>query len=375
MRRLRLVDLLPFASIVVWTFAYVAWSRDTFALRFPAVNVPLLLVTIGLVPFCAWALVRIPRWQADNLSSAVAETDRFNAENEGRKTLATILAGVALLAGSYSAMVTFLEQREERFAARYVSAVQNLGTTTDDARPLRVGAIYALERIGRSSSEDYDPIVELLTSFVRERGARTPEDRNPPEDVRAAVAVLARRQIEREYPFVHILQLANTNLKGLDLRGAHLEFADLRGADLSGSDLSAAHVCGADLSGTEFRDARLRDADLRLAALSAMPGGTDVKTILLDGAVLYGPAWSNARPRDVSDLKLAGTAVNVGSTFNSVVARSGSTPVTSVVAVNAWLASVRERFPKSRMKSPCYAEEAASVKVVHEFGRAYGSQP
>lgn len=374
--KITIYELMPVLSVVVWVIALFAWSRsDLLPPTLAGLNLPLLIAIIGLVPVCAWALFRIPRWQAGSLSSAVAETDRFTAENEARRTLATILAGVALLGGSYSAMVTLLEQREDRLAARYVSTVQNLGTVTGDARPLRVGAVYALERIARTSPEDYDAIMELLASFIRERGVRTANDGNPPEDIRAALVVLARRRIEREYPIVHKLQLANTNLRTLDLRGAHLEFADLSHADLSGSDLSGAHLCGADLSDTELRGARLRDADLRLTALNAVPAGSDINTILLDGAVLYGPMWTIATRRDLGELKLGGTAVNVSSTFDTVAAKLGASPLLNAPAVDTWLQSVHKRFPKSRWGFPCFAEGSASVSAVQEFARFYGSRP
>jgi hypothetical protein len=38
----------------------------------------------------------------------------------------------------------------------------------------RVGGIYGLERIARESEEDYWPITEILTAYVRKNAPRTP---------------------------------------------------------------------------------------------------------------------------------------------------------------------------------------------------------
>src|SRR5258708_16989569 len=67
---------------------------------------------------------------------------------------------------------------------RYTKAVGQLG---DESSPVRVGGIYALERIGHDSPEDRTTIIYVLGAFIRER-SRVPErDEQPPEDVMAGV--------------------------------------------------------------------------------------------------------------------------------------------------------------------------------------------
>src|SRR5258708_17438363 len=67
---------------------------------------------------------------------------------------------------------------------RYTKAVGQLG---DESSPVRVGGIYALERIGHDSPEDRTTIIYVLGAFIRER-SRVPErDEQPPEDVMAGI--------------------------------------------------------------------------------------------------------------------------------------------------------------------------------------------
>src|SRR5258708_6137008 len=93
---------------------------------------------------------------------------------------------------------------------RYTKAVGQLG---DESSPVRVGGIYALERIGHDSPKDRTTIIYVLGAFIRER-SRVPErDEQPPEDVMAGIRVVGR-----------LLPLSEVklNLRGADLRNTDM---------------------------------------------------------------------------------------------------------------------------------------------------------
>ena len=136
---------------------------------------------------------------------------------------------------------------------------------------VRLGAIYALDRISKDSRRDHWTIMETLTGFVREqapwpprqpignpfvqlqvggggdetKGENTPAEETekgaeplgaqirPPTDIQAVLTVLGRRD-ERARKLDQAarrrLGLRNTDLRGADLFGAHLQGADLRRA-------------------------------------------------------------------------------------------------------------------------------------------------
>src|SRR5215218_6330267 len=92
-------------------------------------------------------------------------------------TLAQILGGTALLSGLYFTWRTLQVNREGQLTDRFTRAIDQLGKTDDEGNRLfeiRIGGIYALERIARESEEDYWPIMEVLTAYVRQHARWLP---------------------------------------------------------------------------------------------------------------------------------------------------------------------------------------------------------
>jgi hypothetical protein len=135
---------------------------------------------------------------------------------------------------------------------RYGKAIEQLGS---DKLDVRIGGIYALERVARDSRRDQPTVVEVLAAFIREHSRELwpqpgPDDdddevlgRLTRPDVQAAATVLRRRDRERD-------------VRRIDLSGANLSRADLAG-EVSRTIFRASAVLGAD-----FRDADFRHADL-----------------------------------------------------------------------------------------------------------------
>jgi hypothetical protein len=80
--------------------------------------------------------------------------------------------------GVYSSMQTLDLSREGQITDRFTKAIEQLGALdrtmdqTGNPRPklsVRLGGIYALERIARDSEKDEWPILEILTGYVREQ--------------------------------------------------------------------------------------------------------------------------------------------------------------------------------------------------------------
>jgi ABC-type multidrug transport system fused ATPase/permease subunit len=72
--------------------------------------------------------------------------------------VAQILGGSALLSGLYFTWRTLQVNREGQITERFTRAIEQLGATHDDMSKnleLRLGGIYALERIAKESEEDH----------------------------------------------------------------------------------------------------------------------------------------------------------------------------------------------------------------------------
>ncbi len=202
--------------------------------------------------------------------------------------------------------------------------------TTEPNLEVRLGAIYALERIGRDSARDHVTIMEILCAYVREnakaRDAPPPlEDmqdraegesadaresvlrehdlkrddffdnlRLPRVDVQATLTVIGRRDKDRtarERSRDFRLDLRETNLCSVDLSGLRLDGANLFGARLEGADLDSAQLEGADLSGSRLTRAYLPEVRLERAYLE----GARLERANLFGAHLEGANLGNAR--------------------------------------------------------------------------------
>jgi ribosomal protein L29 len=277
------------------------------------VSIVLLVVFLFLLP-----IYQVSRYGINNT------TENATLENEYRATLAQILGGVAIGVGLYYTWrrINIAEEdlkatKEGQITERFTRAVDQLG---NPAIEIRLGGIYALERIANESEKDYWPIMEILTAYVRknssaETSAETVENKKVTHlvmdmqaydsatsklsevrkvslDIQAILTVIRRRKNffnEGEENFLNLratnlrkADLGDANLQRADLRGAHLEEAYLRDANLQGADLRGAHLQGANLGDAYLQGANLGSAHLQRANFR----GALLKKADLEGAHL-----------------------------------------------------------------------------------------
>ena len=172
---------------------------------------------------------------------------------------------------------------------------------------MRLGGIYALERIANDSDKDYWPIMETLTAYVRERvpwrepssvppekalveEPISPQSRSPaptpkarhgyPGDPHRPGPAQVPLRARREYAIGFAPNrpswggLHGSHLEGAILIGAHMEGADFLLANLEGAFLPGAFLQGANLSLTNLNRAILMKAHLEGADLSTAIGLT-----------------------------------------------------------------------------------------------------
>jgi hypothetical protein len=251
------------------------------------------------------------------------------------QTLAQIVAGLGFFGTLYFTWRTLRVNREGQVTDRFTKAIAQLG---DETLQIRLGGIYALERISRDSERDYGPIMEVLTAYVRDKAPSTAEesetstsraaasteatggatvpgpstssraepqqkDKKPPTDIQAVLTVLGRRAVP-----VPVLDFGRTNLIGAHLEGVHLEGANLLGAHLEGANLLGAHLEGANLMrGAHLVGASLWGAHLEKADLHGADGltwkqidqaFTDGETRLPDDLLSSPRRKTEAKPSD-----------------------------------------------------------------------------
>jgi hypothetical protein len=144
---------------------------------------------------------------------------------------------------------------------RFTRAVDQLGAANDQGekrQELRLGGIYALERIAIESADEYHwPIMRVLTAYLRQNASwQKHQVVRADADVQAILTVIGQRPRYYEAGEDQHLHLYGTDFSGYDLRGAHLEGAYLINADLGDADLAGAHLARANLQGADLREVR-----------------------------------------------------------------------------------------------------------------------
>lgn len=206
---------------------------------------------------------------------------------------------------------TYRLTEEGQVTDRYTKAIEQLGSDKPD---VRIGAVYALERIARDSATDHPTVIEVLAAFVREHSRErwpplppgVPELEAPPHrtrpDVQAAITVIGRRDTRR-------------GRQPIDLTAANLTRAKLTGADLSGAGLGHAKLAKAQLIRANLAHAELNDANLTAANLisanftGALLPGAILRDTFLSGAILTG---ADLRGADLTGATLDRAFVTMG---------------------------------------------------------------
>lgn len=295
-----------------------------------------------------WLVIYAPQYFVRSPSEAdlrkVDAAKRLELQNDVRTTLLQGLGGLAVLAGAafaYGQLLTNRRQlqhsiessqqqqeldRQGQVTERFTRAIDQLGHENPD---VRLGGIYALERIAKDSPQDRASIAEILAAFVRNHAPWPPNrpgqpgDDWPSEDIppmwewapeaQAALTVLGRQEppIDLRQPLdlrrtdLRRADLIDAQLPEVDFEGAQLWSADLRGArlrkanffeaDLHGADLEGAVLQGASFAVAELDDANLERAQLQGADLRGFVQGANLRNAQLQGANLKGSRLQGAR--------------------------------------------------------------------------------
>ncbi|MEV4146977.1 pentapeptide repeat-containing protein [Amycolatopsis sp. NPDC049691] len=296
------------------------------------------VVVVAAVVLCAGAVAALLALPAVIVpANAVPDAaTRLRLQNEYRTTVLQGIGGLVVVLGAYFTWRQLQVSRGQlRHSLDSAMAQLQLGTRTQvneqlsrsigqlghDRAGVRLGAVFALEQIARTSVDVRAGIHELLAGYVRSESPWSGHDRatlvalepefapgDPPElpllkvrapDVQAALTVLGRRlevpgeAIELQSTDLRACYLGQAALRGAFLGRAMLAGSDLTGCKLSGAWLRRANLRGVAASGADFRGAVLRDAILR---------GAD-----LTGADLRGADLSNA---DLTEATLEGVRVD-----------------------------------------------------------------
>lgn len=293
-----------------------------------ALAAALLVLWVALGPGASWMLEHLDKVQLGNLDDAkrAEALDRIRGRAVAVGTGMLALVAIFFTARTASAALSSSDAAQQTAAAaqqtaaateqgmvtgRYTAAIDQLGS---DKLDIRLGGVYALERIARDSARDHPTVIAVLAAFVREHshdadahtalntdetsGSTSGRTRFRP-DLQDALTVIGRRATRHDVDPINLrsanlaraelggAKLRNAILVGADLTGAKLIEADLANADLLSAILSHALLMGANLTDARLTSATLINAKLRKANLSRVEAETaDMTGVLLVEATM-----------------------------------------------------------------------------------------
>ena len=273
------------------------------------------LITAGVLGFLALsvaAILWVPGFFVDSAAGSqpvppLTTAQRVTAVTNARQGVLFIVGGLIAV---FTLLITLAKHNLDRDAnrtTRYTEAIKQLGDK--ESLAVRLGGIYALERIAQDSERDRQTILDVLCAYLLAESPNEQKTReeftNMKSDTAAAAIAMGR-----------ITQL-HTPKNAVALGGANLTSANLTNADLTGSKLNHANLFDANLTGanliktklirTNFREADLTSsvlvfADLTKANLTkANLLSADLRGADLTEANLYAANLTNA---DLTDAYL-----------------------------------------------------------------------
>ncbi len=215
-----------------------------------------------------------------------------------------ILSGLGAVFGFYTSIIRTETAEQGQITERINKAVEGIGKNNEDGKAVtevRLGALYALERIAQDSIRDHVQIMEILCAYVRHNCPKEQKIEdvieslknkkiktitksiNEPlrEDIQAAISIIGRRKkwsegkkrLQKESEMQYHIQMHYCNLDNVELPNA-----TLCGAGFIGVNLSNAVLIGADISDAWISFANMNDALL---------GGMEMKGTITRGAYAY----------------------------------------------------------------------------------------
>lgn len=142
------------------------------------------LVACGFLVLALSGIILVPRLlyppltatDLHDVASAQARIELQQAQsrlaNDARSAMLQSLVGLLVVLGAAATWRQVHVNREGQLTERFTRAVDQLGSQNMD---VRIGGIYALERIAKNSADDRNSIQFLLGAFIRNH-AKWPAD-------------------------------------------------------------------------------------------------------------------------------------------------------------------------------------------------------
>lgn len=286
-----LIIILVFIGFIIYQIVKFATAAETrnyvlnhWLIIFGSLSMILTFLFIWLIPKYQTKSLNTKKGN-ENQSEFDLEKERIKLRDDTRKTMAQIIGGVFFVLGLFVTYNTFELNREGQVTERFSKAVELIGSKE---LSVRLGGLYALERIANDSPKDHITVMEILAAYIRENSMKEPPETEPvpvpkidekqiaetfqeeplkdvydvaTTDVFAAITIINRRNIINDKERLKF-DFTLANLNGVDIRYADFDEAIFDGTTFQGAVLSMS-----DFSYAKFQNANLKNADLMASDL------------------------------------------------------------------------------------------------------------
>ena len=180
-----------------------------------------------------------------------------------------ILSGFGAVFGFYTSIIRTETAEQGLITDRLNKAVEGLGKNKENSKPVievRLGSLYALERIAQDSIRDHIQIMEILCAYIQENSPRdfTKDVTKQPEpirkDIQVALTIIGRRHKwagGEKYLKKETQQNYRLDLRSCDLGRAEIDGTNFSKARFDRSVLSCVSINEAILTYASFYDSKL----------------------------------------------------------------------------------------------------------------------
>lgn len=216
----------------------------------------IIIILVAVIIVIILAIWKLPIYQIKDFKS-IKESDKFNLENEARKTLVQIFGGIFFLGTLFFSWNSYKLSINDQLSKRFS---ETISLFTNEKVNARVAAIYSLENLAHEYIKERETIYQLLVSYVKEKTVqeRITKDTNwlsdkyysscsnyiyidrfsikrdsanlISSDIQAAINSLLR--MKKLYNRKEYLDLSNLNLEGLRIKDLDISGVDFRYSNL-----------------------------------------------------------------------------------------------------------------------------------------------
>ncbi|UJQ95520.1 pentapeptide repeat-containing protein [Mariluticola halotolerans] len=327
---------LLFVPATFFRFAMVLLGSEQFQSateRYEAIrNMGLVIAALVGVPFLVWRSI-VAQKQVD-IAEQGNITDRINKAIEGLGAEKTIKQVVETPRYQRHNDEWLRDEAGKLLPALRPDGLEIVDRETfESSQPnleVRIGSIYALERIAQDSPRDHIQIMEILCAYVRENApalSLEPTEElskrpRPRSDIQTVITVIARRsvdQIKIETQRKFRLDFRNADFSGVDFRKGNFAAAQfhrcrIEAADFSNCDLMGTQFFGALLNHSGFSQSNLFGTRFDSAIINRpiIPVGAMSESITM--GEIYGISLAAA---DISEINYLGEAEKANLTFGT----------------------------------------------------------